>query len=133
MNAELTPKHLSLSQLTDHAALADLLLDEQWGLIRATKMPGLHEVCLGLGEHYAAIARGTGSSKGLINLLPMLLQEAMDELKARHADAHEHKVLLAVKLIFAAPKSGERGLRLARKGWARAWGRRADLPVSLLA
>lgn len=105
-----------------YGELAELLLHPSTGLIQATKLPALHELCLGLGEHYASVARGTGSSAGLLNLLPLLLQEAKEELKRRQATTKEQKILLAVRLIWASPAQGERGLRVARKACARAVG-----------
>jgi hypothetical protein len=117
------------------AELAALLLDPDWGLVRAAATPSLHEFCLALGEHYAAVARGTGSSKGLIHLLPLLLQEAVEDLRRRRAPRREERVLLAARLAWMAPQLAARGQRLAHRAWARVWAgwpQRPERPIPLL-
>jgi hypothetical protein len=106
-----------------YGELAELLLHPSTGLIQATKLPALHELCLGLGEHYASVARGTGSSAGLLNLLPLLLQDAREEMRLRQAGVREERILRAVRLIWASPARGERGMRVAKRAWGRAVGR----------
>lgn len=111
--------------------LAELLIDETWGLARAAQSPALQEICFGLGDHYQALAKGKASPRGLQGLLPLLLKECREELKQMQARPMDYRVLLAARIIWAAPALGLRGLQAARKAWLRVWRRQAGAAVRL--
>lgn len=111
--------------------LADLMIDETWGLARAAQSPTLQTLCFGLGDHFHALSQGKRSPRGLQGLLPLLLRECRQELRLAQARPMDYRVLLAAQLIWAAPELGARGLETARKAWLRVWRRQAGAAVYL--
>jgi hypothetical protein len=109
------------ARIAGPARLAAFFNDHAWGLARAAQNPALQELCFSLGDHFSGLAEGKAPARGIAGLLPVLLNEAGQELKERDAKPLDHKVLLAARLLWASPALGERGLRLAQRAWLRVW------------
>lgn len=111
--------------------LAGLLLDAQWGLAQATKVPSLQELCDAMGHYYAGLQAMEAPSQALAGLIPMMIRDCDEELHERHAPPADFKVLMAARLIWACPKLGPRGLAAAQRAWVRVWDRRAEASAAL--
>jgi hypothetical protein len=111
--------------------LADLMIEETWGLARAAQSPALQALCFGLGDHFSALAQGKPSPRGLQRLLPLLLRDCCQELRLAQARPMDFRVLFAARLVWAAPSFGQRGIQAVRRAWLRVWKRQAGAAVYL--
>lgn len=106
-------------------AMASLLLgDALFGLAKATEIAGLQELAYGLAHLFAARAQGRQlvGQRGLVNLLPVLLMEAGEELRTRQAGRQDRLVLQALRLAWSHEALGPHGLRATASACRRAIG-----------